>query len=85
MSSGKFFMGVLTGVAVGALLGILFAPDKGSVTREKIKTKGRDYADDLQDKLDDFLTGLNDKFDSMKKDIVQEPKVETSDNGDAKL
>jgi gas vesicle protein len=72
MSSGKVIMGVLTGLAVGALLGVLFAPDKGSVTRGKIKTKGKDYANDLQDKLDDFLTGLNDKFDRMNKGFADE-------------
>jgi len=29
MNSGKVLLGVLAGVAAGALVGILFAPDKG--------------------------------------------------------
>ena len=32
MDSGKVVLGVLAGVAAGAILGILFAPEKGSVT-----------------------------------------------------
>ena len=36
MKAGKVFLGVLAGVAAGAVLGILFAPDKGSKTRKKI-------------------------------------------------
>ena len=35
MSKGKLLLGVLAGVAAGALLGILMAPDKGSETRKK--------------------------------------------------
>jgi hypothetical protein len=45
MSSGKVLLGVLAGVAAGAFLGILFAPDKGLNTRKKIVKKGEDYAD----------------------------------------
>ena len=36
MSNGKFLAGVITGLGVGTLLGILFAPEKGSKTRKKI-------------------------------------------------
>jgi len=45
LSSGKVLLGILTGAAAGALLGVLFAPEKGSVTRKKISKKGEDYAE----------------------------------------
>lgn len=37
MSSGKIILGTLAGIAIGTTLGILFAPEKGCVTRKKIK------------------------------------------------
>ncbi|MCL4481924.1 MAG: YtxH domain-containing protein, partial [Bacteroidetes bacterium] len=40
MNTGKVLLGVLAGVAAGALIGILFAPAKGSRTRRRILKKG---------------------------------------------
>ncbi|CAM3605427.1 YtxH domain-containing protein [Flavobacterium psychrophilum] len=64
MESGKTAVGVLLGVGIGALLGILFAPDKGSKTRQKIMDKGQDYADDFKGKFDDLYQDVSDKYDS---------------------
>ena len=64
MSSGKVLLGVLAGVAVGALAGVLFAPDKGSETRKKISRKGEDYADALKEKFDDFISGIREKMET---------------------
>ena len=36
-NAGNTLVAVLTGVAIGAGIGILFAPEKGSKTRKKIK------------------------------------------------
>ncbi len=36
MSSDNSVLGLLAGTAIGAALGILFAPDKGSATRQRI-------------------------------------------------
>lgn len=49
MSTGKIVLGVLAGVAVGALVGVLFAPDKGCETRRKISKKSHDLVDDLKE------------------------------------
>lgn len=66
MSSGKVVLGVLAGLAAGALLGILLAPDKGSETRKKLKENAGDYADELKKKLSKFVETVTDKFESAK-------------------
>jgi gas vesicle protein len=66
MSSGKVLLGVLTGAAVGAALGILFAPDKGTETRRKIAEKSNEYADGLGDKFTEFVEAMTQKFESLR-------------------
>jgi len=69
MSSGKVFLGVLAGLAAGAMLGILFAPEKGSVTRKKMSKKTEDYAAGLKEKFNEFLDDISEKFEEVKEDI----------------
>ena len=56
--TGKVVVGLLAGLAVGALLGVLFAPDKGSETRRKMAEKGSDLADDVNEKLKKLIDEL---------------------------
>lgn len=55
MSKGSVILGVLAGIAAGALIGILFAPDKGASTRKKITDKGEDYVENLKEKINGIL------------------------------
>jgi gas vesicle protein len=64
-TSGKILAAVVAGIAAGAVLGILFAPDKGSETRRKLNEQGKKFADDVKDK---FSKG-KDKFKDLKEDI----------------
>ena len=66
MSTGKVVLGTLAGLAIGGVLGILFAPEKGSVTRQQIMDRGNDYADELKSKYNDFADTLSEKFQSGK-------------------
>ncbi len=79
MKSGKVFLGILAGLATGAALGILFAPDKGSATRKKISKKGEEYADEFGEKYNEFITGVKNKFMTAKDEAVQ-----MAENGKAK-
>jgi gas vesicle protein len=66
MNSGKVLLALLAGVAAGALLGVLFAPDKGSETRKKISKKGDDYTDGLKEEFNEFIAGVREKLSDVK-------------------
>jgi gas vesicle protein len=65
MSKSKILLGVLGGDAAGTLLGMLFAPEKGSKTRKKIKSKSNDYAETLKEKMNVFFNDLSQKYESV--------------------
>jgi gas vesicle protein len=69
MSAGKVLLGVVAGLAAGALLGVLFAPEKGSDTRKIIKKKSEDLADEFKEKFDDFLETVSEKFEKVKDEV----------------
>jgi len=69
MNSGKVVISLLAGIAAGSIIGILFAPDKGTYTRKKISKKRDDYMDDIKSKLDDLICSINDRFESSKEDV----------------
>lgn len=59
-NTGKIIGALLVGAAIGGALGILFAPDKGSVTRKKLFSKGEELTDNLKDTLKEKYNGLMD-------------------------
>jgi len=56
---------ILIGFTAGLLVGLLFAPAKGSETRETISRRGRD----LKDQFNDLVDSITDKFDSLTGEV----------------
>jgi gas vesicle protein len=88
MKSGKIIIGTVAGVTAGTILGLLLAPDKGSVTRKNISRKTSDFADTLRGKVDTYADTMNQKVDILKdkaidwlerkKDRMRSPDVEAN-------
>lgn len=68
MKTDKLIAGVILGAAAGALLGILFAPDKGIDTRKKISRKSGDWADGIKNKFNDFISSVSEDIEDTKEE-----------------
>ena len=64
-------LALLLGAAIGAGVGILFAPDKGSKTRENIKDGLDDMTDNLKNKFAETKSDLGSKFAESKHDLEE--------------
>jgi gas vesicle protein len=83
MKADKIALGVLGGIATGALLGILFAPAKGSKTRKRILNKSNNYADEIKDKFENLSGTIKNNYDKMfqeGKDLIADGKSKFDDN-----
>ena len=69
MKTGQLLIGALVGITAGAIIGILYAPKKGTVTRRFIAQKGSDYLDDMKERFNDNLKVVNQKIDSLKDEV----------------
>ena len=68
MRIGRIIFGILAAMGVGTILGILFAPDKGSETRKKISNKTRDLSDEINAKVNEAVHTVNKKMENLKEE-----------------
>jgi gas vesicle protein len=59
-NSGTKFMAFLAGAAAGALLGVLLAPERGDVTREKLSRQADQLIDDLEEQWETQYAKIKD-------------------------
>lgn len=68
MSSSKALLGFVAGAAVGALAGILFAPDTGNNTRKKIAHKAGDWTDAAKESFGSLIDGVKHAYTGAKEE-----------------
>jgi gas vesicle protein len=66
-TSSKFLLTFGAGAAIGAVLGVLFAPAKGSETREKIQDAGKK----LNHNIKDVVARRKEQIKSIKESIKE--------------
>jgi gas vesicle protein len=71
--NGNTFLGLIAGTAIGFVLGVLFAPDKGVNTRQKLKEEVSLAKDLLETKAQE----LKDQVESTTKEKSLEDQVES--------
>ncbi len=81
--NSKVLIGLLAGLAAGAALGLLFAPEKGSETRDKLSQSLKDLGDTIRDRAADEinqLASLKDKVVGTVKEKLRKDEEEFEDD-----
>ena len=66
MKASNVALGVIGGIATGAILGVLFAPEKGSNTRRKIVEKQKDLRNSLKKKANELVENSTTNFHDLR-------------------
>ena len=89
MNSGKVAISLVAAAAIGALLGVLFAPAKGAALRRKIQRMGEKEVDVIKDKFSEFADSMSQNYEKVKENVVDfahqtmnknQDKVKTAEN-----
>jgi gas vesicle protein len=77
----KSLPGILVGLALGAVVGVLLAPESGKKTRKRISSETDSFFKDLQDQLQTGLDSIRNQYEdyvdnasAKAKDVVSQTK-----------
>ncbi len=68
-NSGSTLLALLTGAAIGAAVGLLYAPDSGEHTREKLGKDAKKAQDQFNKKYQETTSNLSSKAKKARKDF----------------
>ena len=71
-NKSKIILSLLAAAAAGAAIGVLFAPEKGSDLRKKIKDTTSDWADDMCNLLDIGKKQVKEAYSDAKEYMVDQ-------------
>ncbi|MBS1749189.1 MAG: YtxH domain-containing protein [Bacteroidetes bacterium] len=83
-ADSKVLLGLLAGAAIGAIAGILFAPDKGSETRKKIAKNTNEIGENLKSSFNDFVDSVKEKYRHAKNEVEDVAEKSVSKYNQAK-
>jgi gas vesicle protein len=61
-NTSKILVALGAGLAIGGVLGVLFAPEKGFVTRHKIAETGKKFTDKIKSKVKEGKEKIEETF-----------------------
>ncbi len=70
-NTGNTFLALITGAAIGAGIGLLYAPDSGEKTRKKLRKDAEEAQDRLNKRYHETSSNLSDKAKKARVDFEQ--------------
>lgn len=71
MNTGKAVISIIAAATMGAVIGMLFAPEKGTNNRKKIVNEGKKYLDDMMGRYIHIVEEVNKSIETMKQNTAE--------------